>query len=89
MIDCILLVHYINNAGIFSFLGEKEKAYEYLEKFEQSLSWPWGSVYYIQVDPLFDNIRDDEEFKFILNRALEEKARIREEIAQLEASGEL
>jgi hypothetical protein len=43
----------------------------------------------MQVDPLFDNIRDREEYKEIVNNRLAKNKSIREEIERLEAAGEL
>ena len=79
---------FYENAGIYSFLGKKKLAYKYLEKFDETNRWE-DKIYFIQMDPLFDNIRDDEEFKTIINKELEENRKIREEIARLEAAGEL
>jgi TolB-like protein len=78
-----------SSAGICAFLGEKERAYEYLGRFDKSdIRWD-SRVYLVQVDPLFDNIREDAEFKTITNQVLEEHKRIREEIAKMELAGEL
>jgi len=79
---------FYDNAGIYSFLGKKKLAYKYLRKFDKSGRWQYR-VYFIQLDPLFDNIRDDEEFKTIINKELEENRKIREEISRLETAGEL
>ena len=78
-----------SSAGICAFLGEKERAYKYLRGFDKSdIRWD-SRVYLVQVDPLFDNIREDAEFKTLTNQVLEEHKRIREEIAKMELAGEL
>ena len=77
-----------SSAGICAFIGEKESAYEYLRRFDKSdIRWD-SRVYLVQVDPLFDNIREDAEFKTIINQVLEEHKEIREEIAKMELAGE-
>ena len=74
--------------GIYSFLGETDKAIESLKILNGN--YPWlHRIYRMQVDPLFDNIRDSEEYKEIVNTRLVANARIREEINRLEAAGEL
>jgi hypothetical protein len=52
-------------------------------------NWQWGSIYLIQHDKLFDNLRNDKEFKDIVKKALDEKTKLREKIRKLEAAGEL
>lgn len=76
-------------AGIYAFLGQKEKAWQYLRAFDTDGRWQWGSPYFIQVDPLFDNLRNDAEFKEMLRRVLAEKAQIRERLRRLEVEGKL
>jgi TolB-like protein len=80
---------YYESAGIHSFLGDKQHAIVYLRKFDSINRWDDGKLHFIQRDPLFDNIREDVEFKEIVTRRLEENKRIREEIAMLQAAGEL
>ena len=48
-----------------------------------------GFSNYIDVFPPFDTLRDDPEFKVIVKRAKDEKARLREEVKQMELSGEI
>ena len=72
-------------AGIFALKGDKMKAMEILRKFD----WGWGSPYLVQHDKLFDNIRKDKEFKDILQKALDEKTKLREKIRKMEENGEL
>jgi tetratricopeptide (TPR) repeat protein len=72
-------------AGICALNGDKEKAMEILRKW----NWQWGSIYLIQHDKLFDNLRNDKEFKDIVKKALDEKTKLREKIKKMEAAGEL
>jgi TolB-like protein/class 3 adenylate cyclase len=77
-----------NVVGIYSFLGETDKAIESLKILNKNYPWV-HRIYMMQVDLLFDNIRDSEEYKEIVNTRLVENTRIREEINKLEAAGEL
>ncbi len=72
-------------AGICALNGDKAKAMEILRKFD----WQWGSIYLIQHDKLFDNLRNDKEFKGIVKKALDEKTKLREKIRKLEKEGKL
>jgi adenylate cyclase len=72
-------------AGICAMSGNKSAALKILRKW----NWLWGSPYLILHDKLFDNIRNEKEFKEILQKALDEKAKLRERIRMLEEKGEL
>lgn len=80
---------YYDNAGICAFLGEKERAYEYLNKFDESKHRWDNLIYFVQFDPLYDNIRNDPEFIKITRMVLEEHQKIRDEIARQESIGEI
>jgi hypothetical protein len=41
------------------------------------------------IDPFFEKLRDDPEFKAIVKQAQQEKAKLREQVRQMEARGEL
>lgn len=82
------VVHY-ETAGIYSFLGESDLAIAYLKKFDSVNRWDDGKLHFIQRDPQFDNIRNHEDFKAIIKRKMEEVLAVREEVARLEAAGEL
>jgi len=45
--------------------------------------------YLIKIDPLFDNLRNDKEFKDLVQKALDEKIKLREKIRKMEDAGEL
>jgi len=61
-----VLDDYYNLAGIHSFLGDKEKAFEYLGLFKRELKGPFFYIEYLKKDPLFDNLRDEPEFQQII-----------------------
>ena len=69
-------------AGIHAFLGDKEKAYYWLDILEQEKGWlRFGSLStWIQNDLQFDNIRNDQRFKDMIKRVLEEQAEVQEQV---------
>jgi TolB-like protein/Flp pilus assembly protein TadD len=75
-------------AGVYAFLGNKEEAYKWLREYEK-LGFREGIHEYIKVDPLFDNLRNDEEFKEIVKRANDKAAEIRAKIKEIEENGAL
>ena len=46
-------------------------------------------IYQMQIDPLYDNLQENAEFQEIVSNQLLKNKNIREEIARLEAAGEL
>ena len=75
-------------AGIYAFFGEKKEAYNWLRKYEKD-GFIWGYHQYILIDPLFENLRGDPEFKAIVKKAQEKKAAIRARMQEMEERGEL
>jgi TolB-like protein/Flp pilus assembly protein TadD len=75
-------------AGVYAFLGNREEAYRWLREYEK-LGFSSGIQEYIKVDPLFDNLRNDEEFKEIVKRANDKAAEIRAKIKKMEEKGEI
>jgi TolB-like protein/Tfp pilus assembly protein PilF len=75
-------------AGIYAFFGEKNEAYQWLRKYEKD-GFIWGFHKYILIDPLFENLREDPEFKTIIRRVESEKAAIRTQIREMEEREEL
>ncbi len=57
---------FYNLAAVHAFLGDKEKAYEYLRLFNQGQMMPLFGISDIKNDPLFDRIRDEPEFQQIV-----------------------
>lgn len=78
-----------DNAGICSFLGDTDRAIEYLRKYNESSSWKSGTIYFIQVDPLFDSMRDNQGYQEIVKKVLANNTNIRAEIEELETSANL
>jgi hypothetical protein len=61
-----LFYTYYDRAGVYAFRGEKEKAYEDLRIFNQRERQGDWMVRLIKDGPLFDSIRDEEEFQQIV-----------------------
>ena len=53
-------------AGTYAFLGNKVKAYKYLDEFNTMNSYPLWWVVFLKHDPLFNSIRNEERFQKIL-----------------------
>ena len=53
-------------AGIYAFLGEKDKAYENLKIYNKRKYIYQGMVTWIKTDPLFNSIRNEPEFQKIV-----------------------
>jgi hypothetical protein len=75
-------------AGIYAFMGNKNEAYSWLRKYERD-GFIWGYHQYILIDPLFENLRDDPEFKTIMKRVMQEKEDIRFQIQEMNKTGDL
>lgn len=75
-------------AGVYAVLGNKEEAYRWLRENEKT-GFGAGLHEFIKYDPLFDNLRNDEEFKEIVKRANDKAAEIRAKINRLEERGEI
>ena len=70
-------------ARVQAVLGNREKAYEYLREFEKS-EFGWGSLYWLNTDPMFENLRGEEEFQRILNNGFQLKQEIRDKLSLME-----
>jgi TolB-like protein/AraC-like DNA-binding protein len=57
---------YYDMAGSYAFFGKKEEAYRYLDEFAKRKFFPIRIVNFIKRDPLFDSLREEEEFKAIV-----------------------
>jgi TolB-like protein len=53
-------------AATYAFLGKREMAYQYLNEFDKQNSYPLWWVSLAKNDPLFGSIRNEEQFKKIL-----------------------
>ncbi len=78
-----------DNAGLYSFFGETEKAIEYLQRYNETSCWREGTFYLMLVDPLFDNIRNAPEYLEMVNNVHAKNTAMREKIAELQTSGDL
>ncbi len=74
-------------AGVYAFLGEKEKAYKIIHAVVDQLNN--GLLWYIQHDPLFENLWNDQEFKDIIKQQQAKYAKVRTELDQLRKEGVL
>jgi TolB-like protein len=53
-------------AGVYAFLGDKAKAYQYLDEFNTMNFYPTWWISLAKHDPLFNSIRNEERFQKIL-----------------------
>ena len=81
---------YYDRAGVYAFRGQKEKAYKDLMNLMQGPVLPAYMVEFLKIDPLFDNIRDEPQFKQI-TRDIEAKFQAEHERIRiwLEENGKL
>jgi len=52
-------------AGTYAFLGDKAKAYQYLEEANKKNAYPLWWITLLKNDPMFNNIRNEERFQKI------------------------
>jgi tetratricopeptide (TPR) repeat protein len=71
-------------AKVYSFLGEKKKALDYLSKWKPTA----GLYYYVEIDPLFENIRNEPEFKRQVKRIQAEFDEMKKQVHARIKSGE-
>ncbi|HEX6891599.1 MAG TPA: tetratricopeptide repeat protein [Chryseolinea sp.] len=67
-------------AGIYAFLGDKEKAYRYLDKVNERKFIPAFIANLIKDDPMFESIRHEERFKKIQAEMQEKNKRERDRV---------
>lgn len=58
-------------AGTYAFLGNKEKAYQYLDEFNTMNFFPKWWISLAKTDPLFDSIRNEDHFRKILQNMID------------------
>jgi TolB-like protein/Tfp pilus assembly protein PilF len=75
-------------ARISAFQGDHLKSIKYLTDYANK-GFINGGHDFILIDPFFESLRDDPEFKAIVKNAQEEKAALREQVRQMEERGEL
>jgi TolB-like protein/lipopolysaccharide biosynthesis regulator YciM len=83
--------HIYDLAGIYSFLGQKEKAFYWMERFEKKNGWLrfGGLNSFVRFDMQFDNIRNEKQFKDWVSRGEKELESVRKEISEYLASEEI
>jgi len=81
---------YYDLAGVYAFLGDKKKAYQYLDEFNTMNFYQLWWVSLAKHDPLFNKIREEEQFQKILQN-MESKHQAEHERVRkwLEEQGEL
>jgi tetratricopeptide (TPR) repeat protein len=57
-------------AAVYAFLGDKTKAYQYLDDFNTLNIYPLWWICYAKHDPMFDSIRNEERFQKILRNMI-------------------
>jgi len=71
---------YFDLAGVSAFLGEREKAYQYLDEVNKRKVVPFWMITLMKDDPLLESINQDDHFKKILremeNRSLAERDKV-------------
>jgi hypothetical protein len=73
---------------IYAFKGNRVEALKYLAEYaKRGFTQGWHD--FILIDPFFESLRGDPEFKAIVKQAQEEKAELREQVRQMEERGEL
>jgi len=75
---------YYDLASIYAFLGQKEETYKMLKEYSK-VSFNFGLEKFITIDPLFESLWKDDEFLELIDKDLESKIQIREDIKHLEA----
>ena len=72
-------------AGAYAFLGDKEKAYYWLNKMPYDLF----ITIFIQIDPLFDSIRNEPQFQAVIKKQQRDQEEIRKVIELQKVQQEL
>ena len=75
-------------ARISAFQGDRDQALKYLVEYGKK-GFHAGNHDFIQIDPFFESLRDDPEFKAIVTQAQNEKAALRAQVREMEERGEL
>ena len=73
---------YFNLARIHSILGEKDEALKYLSE-AVKFGFEWGWQDFIEIDPTFENLRNDPKFQAIVKQARDEHAAIRAQVQEI------
>jgi tetratricopeptide (TPR) repeat protein len=79
---------YLHLSRIYAFMGDKKEALKYLADYAKK-GFILGWHDFILIDPFFESLRDDPEFKGIVKLAHEEKAALRAQVREIVERGEL
>ncbi len=71
---------------VYAFRGDRNEALNYLTEYA-NLGFSFGWHDFILIDPFFESLRDDPEFKAIVKKAQDEKTALRAQVRQMEADG--
>jgi tetratricopeptide (TPR) repeat protein len=74
-------------AAVNAFLGNKEEAFYWLEKFKESKPWDVYDYRLMEQEELFDSIKEDERFKAIVKEVKEYVLKEREKFEQSGVKG--
>ena len=81
---------YLDLALVYAVMGEKEKAYKNLEVYNQKQEMSLYEVNMFKNSPLFDNIRDEPDFRKVLRDVESKYHAVHEKMKKwLEVQGEL
>ncbi len=69
-------------AGTYAFLGNKEKAYLYLDEFNTMSFFPRWWISLAKTDPLFDSIRNEDHFQKVLQNMISKNQAEHERVRQ-------
>jgi len=73
---------------IYAFMGDKKQALKYLAECAKN-GFILGWHDYLLIDPFFERLWDDPEFKSIMKQAQDEKDALRAQVREMEERGEL
>lgn len=71
-----------------TLIGNKKEALKYLEKLEQA-EFAFGSISWAMVDPLVADLRDEPEFKDIIEKGWKRKWELQEQVRKLDSEEDL
>ncbi len=78
----------IDLSRIHAFQGNKKQALKYLAEYaKRGFMYGWHD--FILIDPFFESLRNDPEFKSIVQQAQDKKAVLRVQVSEMEERGEL
>jgi len=75
-----------NLIPLYAILDEKEKALKYLSEFEKT-GFHFNIFDFIEISPVYENIRDDPEYKVIIRHVQHKKATLKAQIREMEKDG--